>query len=222
MRKTIFANEEIYHVFNRGLEKRPVFTDKREFERALITLDFYRFAKTPLRLSKVMLLNREREEEFWMRLKENGGRRVGVICYCFMPNHFHFLLRQNEDGGISKFLSDFANSYTRYFNTKHDERLGPIFQGNFGAVRIEDNEQLLHVFRYICINPAVSFIVKKEELETYPWSALLEFSGNKNRGISEKEIILEQFSSIEKFKEFIFDQVDYGRTIKGIEHLLLE
>ena len=74
-----------------------------------------------------------------------------IICYCLMPNHLHLLLRQLMDGGISKFMSNFANSYTRYFNTK-SKRKGPVFEGKFKAKRIETDEQLLHLSRHIHLN----------------------------------------------------------------------
>lgn len=222
MRKVIFANDEVYHVFNRGLEKRPVFTDVREFSRVILTLDFYRFKNPFLRLSKVLLLEKSIREKFWRDLRETGRKRVEIISYCFMPNHFHFLLRQKENGGISKFVSDFTNSYTRYFNTKHNRRIGPIFQGGFNAVRIEDDEQLLQVVRYICINPAVSFMVKQEDIDKYPWSSLPESLGNLEREIVQEKEVLSYFKSRESFKKFIFDQIDYAKKLDEIKHLILE
>jgi putative transposase len=74
--------------------------------------------------------------------------RVTVIAYCLMPNHFHLVLRQNEDGGISQYLADFQNSYTKYFDLKH-RRSGAIFNRQFKAVLIESENQLLHLTRYI-------------------------------------------------------------------------
>jgi len=222
MRKVVFANNQVYHVFNRGIEKRPTFTDKREFIRALTAIDFYRYKNHSLKLSKVLRLETKEREKFWQKLKKEGKKLAEVLCYNFLPNHFHFLLRQKEEKGISKFLSDFTNSYTRYFNIKHKKRIGPIFQGNFSAVRIEDENQLLHVIRYICINPAVSFLVKKEDLENYPWSSLVEFLGKENRGISETKEVLSYFPSIKSFKEFLYEQIDYGRELEKIKHLILE
>jgi len=166
MRKVILANGEIYHVFNRSIERKPIFTSKREYLRALTTVDFYRFANPLLKLSKVLVLEKEKRIEFFRELKNQGQQLVEILSYCLMPNHFHFLLRQQLDNGISRFLSNFANSYTRYFNTKY-QRTGALFQGIFKTVRIESDEQLVHVSRYIHFNPVLSFLVDDENLEEY-------------------------------------------------------
>ena len=99
-------------------------------------------------------------------------KMIEIICYCLMPNHIHFLIRQLKENGISKFMGQISNSYTKYFNTKYT-RVGPLLQGPFKAVLIESDEQLIHVSRYIHLNPIVSGIVKN--LEDYPWSSYLEY-----------------------------------------------
>lgn len=221
MGQIILADNEIYHIFNRGIEQRPIFTSKREHIRALTTIDFYRFKNPPLRLAKVLVLNEEEREKFLSKLKNEGKKLVDIISYCLMPNHFHFLLRQKMESGISDFLSNFSNSYTRYFNTKH-QRIGALFQGIFKAVRIESEEQLVHTSRYIHLNPLVSYLVEEEELETYPWSSLPELLGFNERKICDKETILGPFPSKEEYRQFIFDQVDYAQKLEAIKHLLLE
>lgn len=221
MRRTIFANDEIYHVFNRGIERRPTFTSKREYDRAILTLGFYRFQNPPLRLSKALLLKSEDKESFFLKLKKESKVLVEIISYCLMPNHFHFLIRQRSENGLAKFLSNFTNSYTRYFDTKH-KRIGPLFQGTFRAVHIETEEQLTHVSRYIHLNPVSSFVIKEEELYSYPWSSLPEFLGEEKEEICNKEIILSYFSSKEKYRRFIHDQIDYAKKLETIKHLLLE
>lgn len=222
MQNVVFANEEIYHIFNRGIEKRPTFTDKREYSRAVLTIDFYRFANLPLRLSKALLLNQEERERLFTKIRNESKKLVDVICFCLMPNHFHFLLRQKMDNGISKFLKNLSDSYTRYFNTKHQNRNGALFQGTFKAVRIEDEEQLLHVHRYIHINPLVSFVVREDEVEDYRWSSFPEYLGLGGIQMCERETILSHFNSINRYRQFIFDQVDYARKLESIKHLIFE
>ena len=139
-----------------------------------------------------------------------------------MPNHFHFLLKQQKERGISKFLSDFTNSYTRYFNARH-KRLGPLFEGVFKAVRIEKGEQLMHVSRYIHLNPVASLIVKEEELSNYAWSSLPEYlNEHLDTEICDKEIILNSFSSRDDHRKFIYNQIKYAQDLETIKHLLLE
>ncbi|OGM57468.1 hypothetical protein A2955_04580 [Candidatus Woesebacteria bacterium RIFCSPLOWO2_01_FULL_37_19] len=221
-RKTIFANDEIYHVYNRGIDKRPTFTSRREYKRAVLTLDYYRYEKPPLRLSKALTINLEERKPFFENLRNKSEKIVEIVAYCLMPNHFHLLLKQKLDNGISTFVSNFTNSYTRFFNTRNKKREGPLFQGVFKAVHIEDNEQLLHIQRYIHINPVVSFIVSAKNLDNYEWSSLQEYVGLDEKIICDKEIILDQFSSIKNYKKFLFDQINYARKLKEIEHLLIE
>ena len=101
---------------------------------------------------------------------------VDIGAYCLMPNHFHILLQQLQDNGISTFVRKLLNSYTRYFNTKN-ERIGPLFQGQFKAVRVESDEQLLHLTRYIHLNPLVGYVVK--DLRNFEWSSYLDYIKNK-------------------------------------------
>lgn len=117
------------------------------------------------------------------------------------------------DGGISKFMSNFANSYTRYFNTK-SKRKGPVFEGKFKAKRIETDEQLLHLSRYIHLNPHSSFVVKNlKELESDPYSSFPEYIQETDTSFCNKEIILGHFWDTVSYKEFVFDQADYQREL---------
>lgn len=143
---------------------------------------------------------------------------VKVIAYCLMPNHFHLLLQQIEENGIQTFMGYIQNSYTKYFNIKN-KRTGPLFQGRFKAKHIEDTNTLLHVSRYIHLNPIVGSITK--DLTTYPWSSYSDFTSTQRKFIS-PEIILEQFKSKEAYKKFTLNHVDYAKKIESIKHLVLE
>ncbi len=220
-RRLVFANEEIYHVFNRGVEKRPTFTDKREFERAMQTLDLYRFSDLPIRLSKILSLAVDERRKFIKNIYQECHKLVEIICFCLMPNHFHFLLKQKIENGISIFAANFANSYTKYFNSKH-ERIGPLFQGLFRAVRIESGEQLIHVSRYIHLNPVSSFLIEADELESYQWFSYPEYIGKSSENITDNKIVLDMFSSKKKYKQFVLDQMAYARQLEQIKHLILE
>ncbi len=214
------VNGEVYHVFNRGANRQPTFSSNREYERALTAIDFYRFYKTPLSLSKFLKLEQDRQNEILDLLHENK-RLVDIFCYCLMPNHFHILLRQQENNGISKFLSNFQNSYTKYFNARH-ERDGSLFLDQFKAVRVETDEQLVHLSRYIHLNPHTGFVTKTlEGLETYPWSSFQEYLEPRKQFTNVK-FILDFFKSGEEYKKFVFDQADYQRKLKLIEHLVIE
>lgn len=209
--QVIFANNEFYHVFNRGVEKRIIFMNKRDYDRFIDTMDYYRIKDPPTRFS---FKNRP------IALQKNiiTPLLIEIICFCLMPNHFHMLVKQIESNGITTFLSKLSNSYTKYINTKY-KRVGPLFQGSFKAVRIEDDEQLLHVSRYIHLNPLIDYLTK--DLKTYPYSSYPEFLGLR-KGFCKKEIILSHFRTPLDYEKFVLDQVDYAREIKKIERFVLE
>jgi putative transposase len=117
-------------------------------------------------------------------------------------------------------MTRLINSYTRYFNTKY-KRVGPVFQGVFKAVHIESDEQLIHVSRYIHLNPLVSFIITEKNLFDYPWSSLNSFIKN-DPGFINPKPILDNFPSINDYKKFVQDHADYGRELQKIKHLTLE
>lgn len=221
-RKVIFANNEYYHIFNRSIHKEPILTKQRDCQRALETLKYYRFENPPIRLSYFLAFGVDKRSEIIHALSKEAKKIVDIISFVLMPNHFHFLLKQNEDKGISKFLALFQNSYSRYFNTKNN-RQGHVFQGQFKAVWIENEEQLLHVNRYIHLNPYTSYVVKTlSELEEYSYSSLPDYLSGQKETICNTQEILSHFSTIKKYKKFLFDQADYQRKLEEIRHLILE
>lgn len=219
-RKIVIATGEIYHVYNRGVEKRLIFQIKSDYLRFLDAINYYRFANCPLRFSHLKRLTAEEKERILKKLEKESKNLVEVFTFCLMPNHFHFQLKQLMENGVSKFISKVTNGYSHYFNLRH-ERVGHLFQGNFGAVRIEDDEQFLHVHRYIHLNPVASYLMEYEDLKTYDYSSYPEYLGKKN-GFCNTQEILSHFKSVEVYKKFIEDQVDYARRLENIKHLLLE
>lgn len=220
-RKVIFANDQIYHVFNRGIDRKPTFTNTRAYERAIQTVSFYQFAKPPIRLSKYLISSVDQRYEIMENLRKNHPPLCEIIAFCLMPNHFHFILKQKIQKGISIFTSNLTNSYSKYFNVRN-QRVGPVFQGIFKAVLVESDEQLIHLSRYIHLNPVTSYIIKPEELENYPWSSYREYIKATNGQISSPDIVLKQFPSREAYKKFVIDQVDYARELEKIKHLTFE
>lgn len=219
-RTTPLVEGEIYHVFNRGLDRRPTFLSKRDYNRAYETLAFYRFVHPPLRLAYFLKFGQEKKELFIQKLHQHK-KHVDILVYCLMPNHFHLCLRQLEPYGISKFLSNFQNSYTRYFNTK-TRRIGSLFLDQFKAVRIETDEQLLHISRYIHLNPFTSYVVKTlSDLQKYTLSSYGEYLQMKN-GFCDTQTILSHFKNHQSYNKFVFDQANYQRELDAIKHLTLE
>ncbi|KKU87858.1 MAG: hypothetical protein UY16_C0017G0016 [Candidatus Gottesmanbacteria bacterium GW2011_GWA2_47_9] len=213
---------ETYHIFNRSIAREPIFLNQREHQRALEVIEFYSFSKPNLRFSFYNRLPTDQKLTFIKNLREIHKKSIELLVYCLMPNHAHFLIRQTETGGIERFMSNFQNSYAKYFNTKN-KRSGALFQSMFKAVRIETDEQLLHVGRYVHLNPLTSYVVReKKDLEGYPWSSYLEYIGKSTSPISNTKPILNFYSSIEEFKKFTLDQINYQRELNRVKHLTLE
>lgn len=205
------ASGQIYHIYNRGNDKRNIFTRPRDFKRFIQTLYYYQFSgpKPRLSLYKISQLNSFQPE--------SGKRLVEIICYCLMPNHFHFMVKQLKDSGISNFMSQLANSYTKYFNIKYN-RVGALLQGAFKSVIVESDEQLIHLSRYIHINPVVSGMCKTPE--DYLWSSYGEYVDSES--ICSTKLVLDLFPSKEKYAEFTKDQIDYGTSLEIAKHQLID
>jgi len=206
-----FVNGQYYHIYNRGVEKRVIFEKQWDYSRLIKTIKYYQLLGPKPKLSRFLMGS--------IFKPDTDKKIVDIICYCLMPNHFHFLLRQVQDGGISEFVSKLSNSYTKYYNVKY-KRVGPLLQGEFKAVLIESDEQLVHVSRYIHLNPFASFLIK--DLNEYRWSSYKEYIGNYKNVICNKEIILSFFKSTQDYEKFVLDQVAYAQELELIKHQLLD
>ena len=222
-RETPLVKNEIYHVYNRAIASQPIFTSLRDCKRVLDTFFYYQNKILPCRYAFFIVQSQDTRDKTLKKLRKLKNFFAEIIAFCFMPNHFHFLLRQKTGNGISDFLSKFTNSYTRYFNTK-TKRFGPLFGGKFKAKRIETQEQLIHVSRYIHLNPLTSFLVKSEkDLVKYPFSSLPEYINSSEEIIfCHKMPVLDSFKSKFNYKKFVFDQAEYQRKLHQIKHLIFE
>lgn len=142
MKRISFAPDEFYHIYNRGTEKINIFLNKSDYFRFLLLLYHCNSNKsTVLRLeNKNFDLNTEREAI------------VDICAYCLMPNHFHLLLHERIEGGISRFMQKLSTGYTMYFNKRY-ERNGVLFQGKFKSSHADEDEYLKYLFSYIHLNP---------------------------------------------------------------------
>ncbi len=183
---------------------------------------YYRNIKPPIRYSYFVKSPPDRQLEITYRMGRNFGFLVDIIAYCFMPNHLHLLLRQFVEGGISIYMNRLSNSYARYFNTRH-ERAGPIFQGRFKSVLIENDKQLLQVSRYIHLNPYSSKIIRSiNDLQNYEYSSLPEYLSLMNIDMCNKGLIMSHYRNVKGYQNFVFDHADYQKKLEKTKHLLLE
>lgn len=182
----------------------------RDYQRFLQTIYYYQFTGPKPKFSNQ---KRFRSKDF-----DKNPKIVEIHCYCLMPNHFHLVIKQLKDNGIQEFLSKAINSYTKYFNTKHN-RVGPLFQGQFKAILVETEEQLLHLSRYIHLNPYVADIT--DDWETFPYSSINEFITAQPR-LCNLDTILGFFNNPQDYKIFIKDYEGYASELTKIKHLLLD
>ena len=191
-----FFNSGYYHIYNRGVEKRNIFVDNWDYSRFMETLDFYRKSPQPQKLSDF------RRRVISLKKVENQKDLVKIFAYCLMPNHFHLLVQQMVDRGITDFVSNLANSYTRYFNTKH-ERIGALFQGAFKAKLVNNDEYLLQLSKYIHRNPDT---LLKWKNRTYPYSSYRYYLSSERNSLCDSDFILSYFSSANprlSYKSFV-------------------
>lgn len=221
-RKYVFSNGEYYHVFNRSIARMPLFSVKSDYTRFLDMVDYYRFADTLMSFSRLKNITRELRLEILSKLKKENNLAVEVLAFCLMNNHYHFLVKQVSEKGIVNWMSNIQNGYAKYFNIK-TKRTGPLFQPIFQAVRIETDEQLLHVSRYIHLNPSTSFLVTIENLPSYEWSSLSYYLENKSElEFIDTKLILTLIKDKENYRKFVFNQASYQRELAAIKHLALD
>lgn len=206
-----FEENSYHHIFNRGVEKRKIFLDIKDYNIFIYYL--YIYLKP---LNEVLL----RHPQLPLRLQgRNLSSEVSLVSYCLMPNHFHLLLKQKTKDGISKLLKQVTNAYTEYFNKKY-ARVGSLLQGPFKAVKITTDEQLIHLTRYIHLNPLIGSIVNN--LEDYPWSSYKSFITGKEADLCDKQIILHRFNSTSDYQKFVLDQANYANELQKLEGLTIE
>jgi len=203
MRPLQFVSNGYYHIFNRGVDKRRIFLRYGHYTRFIHSI-------------RALLDTGSATEP---SLKNQGlalKYKIDILCYCLMPNHYHFLLRQIRKNGITEFMHHLNTSYTMYFN-KNNDRIGRLFEYTFKAKEIDSDEQLLHVSRYIHLNPLIGNIVK--DLSLYPWSSYLEYIGEREETFCQKEIILSHFGNDpKKYEMFVNNQIAYATLLHQIQN----
>ena len=215
-RKDPFITGEYYHIYNRGVDKRVIFKSKNDYQRFVMLLYIANSAaERPLRLDDILDKQKDKFSEIFSLNK--GESLVSIGAWCLMSNHFHILLRQEVDGGITKFMKKLGISYAMFFNIKYN-RTGALFGGLFKSklIGVDDN-YMRHLFGYININPLeIRFpnwkdelgkekIEKSKFLEEYQYSSYPDLIGG---GRAEKTILNtndfpEYFETSCVFKDFI-------------------
>ncbi len=212
VRQTILANGEYYHIFNRSLFGEEIFSSLFQKKLFIKSVKFYLQADPPVKFS----VYRRQTQKYKIDLSDSF---VDIVSFCVMPTHYHFLLMQIKSNGITKFISRICNSYSHFYNLKK-LRKGPLFENKFKAVRVRGLEQLLHLSRYIHLNPVTDYLVEKPE--KYEFSSYVDYLGKRLNSFVKPEVILSEFSSMRSYQDFVMDRKNYQRELGQIKHLILE
>jgi len=217
MRKTVFAKQEFYHIYNRGVDKRSIFTNSN---------DLFRFLKSMNDFNVQDPIGSLYENSFRLGSRApKSGKLVNFIAYGLNQNHYHFILEPLVDNGIQKFMHKLSTGYTNYFNEKY-KRSGSFFQGKYKAIHINSNEYLLHLSVYINLNFKIHKKLNKKWMEKLPISSFREYIEKTARPFCKKEIILEQFNNPKEYKSFcestLPDILKRKEVEKELKNMLIE
>ena len=188
MRKIQFRAGNYYHLYNRGVNRQPIFFDPDNWG------------------------------YFIKRLRDYcPSDLIEIVAYCLMPNHYHILAYLKDDNLSTKIMQPLTVSYTKAVNRQQD-RVGPIFQGAFKAKLVDKNDYLLHLSRYLHLNPVLDGIVGNPESWTF--SSYQDYVGLRNGTLSKPDIVLSQFLSRQAYAKFVRAYSETDRKL--IDHLMLD
>lgn len=219
MKQRLLFNDQYYHVFSRSIAKFIIFNDNDDYLRFLGLLNLYRYIEFNYRYSDFLELSAEIQSSVLSQTRESSKVFVEIVAFCIMPTHVHLILKQKIDHGISLFISKVLNSYTRYFNLKH-KRKGPLWETRFKDVLVINDDQLLHLTRYLHLNPTTANLVKKPE--DWSYSSYRDYIASpsiQDSFCNYKEIIDMRPKTYQKFTE---DQIDYQKKLSKIKNLLID
>lgn len=187
-RNVNFHPNGYYHLYNRGANRLDIFRTDADY---------------------VFLLKLIREQAQKMDLS--------MIAYCLMSNHYHFLLRQNGEISVSRFMQAVFNVYSKAFNTKY-QHTGTIFEGPYKAIAVDSGPYLLHLCRYIHRNPLEAAMVARPE--QWHYSNYAEFIGSRNGTLVDRGFVAENFGAPAEYEAFVLETVPTEKVQQELRHFL--
>ncbi len=193
------APESYYHVYARGSNKQHLFIDDRDYRHFLGI--FERYLSVDTAISKTG------------EIYPNFRGRIEIVAYCLMPSHFHILVYQKDTPFLEKFMQSLMTSYSRYYNLKY-KRTGPVFGSRYKASRIDQDSYLLHVSRYIHLNP--------RSWRRYEYSSIDYYCGKNKPVWLNTDAIMSQFGGKKEYLEFVSDYEDMHNILDEIKDQLID
>ena len=193
----IYLPDSFYHAYNRGVNKRVIFKDSFDYAVFLNLLKRH--------LSKKPVEDSSGREYVWL------AQDIDLVAFCLMPNHFHLFLYQRTPDALPKLLKLVSMSYATYFNKKY-RRIGPLFQSTYKASRITEDPYLMHISRYIHLNP--------KQYRTWEFSSLPYYTGHRTAEWLKPAAVLELFNSKDEYQRFLDDYVSCKEHLEDVKRML--
>ena len=229
---------EIYHVYNRGVDKRKVFMNEKDYVRFIH--DLFEFNDSAPVFNSGYHLQRKSNNPQTIEVSPKYIKRdprkllVGIRAVWRMPNHFHLLRQQRTENGIPLFMKKLGAGYTVHFNQKY-ERSGSLFQGVYKSVHIQNESHFIHLPYYIHLNPLdliapawrtqeknINYKEARTFLDTYRWSSHLDYMGKHNfPSVTQRNFLNSLFTGKNNYPESIFSWLKNG-SLDIVENLALE
>jgi len=191
-RKTAFAKEQYYHIFNRGVNRENIFYQNVNY---------------------IYLLNKIK--------KYAHSNKIDIIAYCLMPNHYHFLLYQKSEKPISDFMQLLLNSNSKAINSKY-HRSGTLFEGPFKSIHIEKEEYLIHLCRYIHRNPIDCFKPLVQNISNWAYSNYPDWISERNGTLVNREFVESYFAEPVDYKKFVLDYIPNKKILNNLKPYYLD
>lgn len=225
-----FVVGEIYHIINRGVEKRKIFTKPQDYSRFILGLEFFN-REVPNNLWE--LISKAGTVPAFERIKNERENKaspiVELMAFALMPNHYHLIIREISSGGISLFMRKMGG-YSTYFNKQHN-RVGPLFQSRYKAISIQTDTQLSNIFTYVHANPVELEEPKWKELkvenernainwlESYRWSSYRDYVGNPTfPNVTNRKFFIDLFEGEKGCRQAVYDWIKFkaGNSVSDL------
>jgi len=215
MRRNAFVEDGIYHICNKSISHFNIFHEPFFVDRFLDVLEYYNSSEHKMGYSQL-----EKYNKVFMPLgllQRNENQIIRFLAFCIMPDHYHLLIKPliQDNKAIYLYIGKIENSFSRYFNL-HKNRKGPLWQSRFRSVAIKSNEQLLHVSRYIHLNPVTAELTEKPE--NWMYSSYKEYLDP----FKLEELHEISIKKPDVYRQFVENNKDYQKTLRSIKSRLLE